>query len=406
MFAGFISKNFNKIVTKLTFSVVLLLSAGSINLWSESVMKSNSPSLTKREKFVAEAKKLIGSPYVYGAVGPTSFDCSGLIYYAARESVAVQLPRTAKAIYGFVTEVEDKDKEPGDLLFFKTTSSGNVSHVGIYIGNDQFISAISDGPNTGVIVSSLKQDYWKGKYVGAGQFLPGGSFGSGHSEGSSGPEESASEKSETNSKENPEGTGENRAAATQETGTQNSTQTGSKKEGSTEKKDITEEIIFDGAVFFDWSLFSSRQFVFKYRGVDAVFHARYAGWELQPGIGLDFRFNSGLKVFQIPLTATLTVNDYFRVYAGPVFTFGSATLIDTDKEIKSSIFPGIIGLSVSTPNLKIGDVGIQAVQDISYTVYNNTDGSALNFVESAASGLVFYTGLRVSLPLSVFMSKD
>jgi len=401
MITGFVSNILSNTSKKLTISLALLFTAASFNLWSETVMKSNSPSLTKREKFVLEAKKLVGSPYVYGAVGPDSFDCSGLIYYAARESVAVQLPRTAKAIYGYVTQVEDKQKEPGDLLFFKTTSSGNISHVGIYIGNDQFISAISDGPNTGVIVSSLNQDYWKGKYAGVGQFLPTGSYGSGQEAGSSGPEESSSPESAENTEEGTSSTAGGEVSS-QDSGKED----GWQEEVFQQEKNITQEIIFDGAVFFDWALFTPRQFAFCYRGIDATLHARYAGWALQPGLGIDFRFNTGLKTFQIPLTASLTVNDYFRVYAGPVLTFASPTLIDSDKQIKGSVFPGIIGLSVSTPNLKIKDFGIQAVQDISYTVFNNTDGSALNFVESVTSGLVMYTGLRVNFPLSVFVNED
>ena len=124
-----------------------------------------------RENFVSMAKQKVGSPYVYGAVGPDTFDCSGLIYFCAREAANKQLPRTAKALYSYCRIVKDSNREVGDLLFFKTTASGNVSHVGIYIGNNQFISAISDGPNTGVIISSLQQDYWKGKYIGAGQFF-------------------------------------------------------------------------------------------------------------------------------------------------------------------------------------------------------------------------------------------
>ena len=107
-----------------------------------------------RENLVTEAKKYVGSPYIRGATGPNSFDCSGLVFYVARESIQVQLPRTVKAMYGYVKIVPNSEREIGDLVFFKTTGDGTVSHVGIYIGNGQFISAVSDGPNTGVIVSS------------------------------------------------------------------------------------------------------------------------------------------------------------------------------------------------------------------------------------------------------------
>ena len=99
---------------------------------------------------------------------------------------------------------------------------------------------------------------------------------------------------------------------------------------------------------------------------------------------------------------SLSINDYFSFYAGPVFTFNDVKLIDSDKEIKSSIFPGIIGFSFSTPSLVVGKTKIQAVQDISYTVYNNMDGSALSFIESISAGLVMYTGIKILFPLSIF----
>ena len=79
-----------------------------------------------RENFVSMAKQKVGSPYVLGAVGPNTFDCSGLIYFCAREAANKQLPRTAKALYSYCRIVKDSDKEVGDLLFFKTTASGNI----------------------------------------------------------------------------------------------------------------------------------------------------------------------------------------------------------------------------------------------------------------------------------------
>ena len=85
-----------------------------------------------REKFVAEAKKYVGSPYVLGAVGPDKFDCSGLVYFTAREAINKQLPRTAKALYNYCSIVPDKDKEIGDLLFFKTNNTAPITHWNLY----------------------------------------------------------------------------------------------------------------------------------------------------------------------------------------------------------------------------------------------------------------------------------
>ena len=160
--------------------LLVLFSVCCLKLCAETVTPAQAQ--VAREKFVAESKKYVGCPYVYGAVGPDKFDCSGLIYYVARESINMQLPRTSRALYSYCRIVPDKEKEIGDLLFFKTNNSAPITHVGIYIGHNQFISAISDGPNTGVIISSLNQDYWKPKYVACGQFIKSGK-GSGSSSG-------------------------------------------------------------------------------------------------------------------------------------------------------------------------------------------------------------------------------
>lgn len=365
----------NLLSKRILFLFLLIFEMCSLRLCAQDVTPAKAQVM--RESFVADAKKYIGCPYQLGAVGPDSFDCSGLIYFVARESLQIQLPRTAKAIYNYCKIVPDKEREVGDLVFFKTTSSDAISHVGIYIGNYQFISAISDGPNTGVIVSSLNQAYWKPKYVCTGKFLKTGI-------GTDEIEEKSQEKTLTNvadkSSKNFKGSSYRNL------------------DGS-----FAENFIFDGNVFFDWSIFAPKEVMFRFRGVDLQINARYAKWILEPGIGLDFRINTSQKMFQIPILISATVNDYFRFYAGPVISFSEGTLVNTDKKIKGSVFPGIIGISFSTPSIKAGETKIQFVQDINYTIFNNLDNSALNFVESVGAGLVMYTGIRVSFPLNIFV---
>ena len=334
-----------------------------------------------REKFVAKSKTCVGSPYVLGAVGPDKFDCSGLVYYCARESIQKQLPRTAKALYNYCRIIPDKDKEIGDLLFFKTNNTAPITHVGIYIGNNQFISAISDGPNTGVIISSLKQDYWKPKYVACGQFLP-----SGKAKGSSGSDfiEEDFEDDEVVAKKNSASKG----------GSNVNFKGSSFYSPDAEGLDV---LAADASLFCDWSLISPNSFMFQWRGIDLHTNVRYTKWALEPGFGLGLRFNYGMGVFQMPLMFSATVNDYFRFYAGPVVTFGEPRMMVTGEEVKASFFPGIIGLSLSTPALTIGKIKGQVVQDISYTVFNSPDNSALSFTNSVSAGLVFFTGIRVTL---------
>ena len=351
-----------------------------------------------REKFVAESKKYVGSPYVLGATGPDTFDCSGLIYFVAREALGMQLPRTSRALYSYCRIVPDSKREVGDLVFFKTNDSAPITHVGIYIGIGQFISAISDGPNTGVILSSLNQPYWKPKYVATGQFVragnapevieeevvrPDGSVGVG----------SRSAKGGGRSDSTGEGSGSGKIASYK----------GSSFYDSSSDGGFLSGLVFDASLFCDWSLISPKQFMLQFRGVDFQSNVRYAKWVLEPGFGFALRFNYGLGIFQIPLLLSATLNDYVRFYVGPVFSFGDAAMVDTGDEIKPSIFPGILGVSFSTPALSIADAKIQLVQDISYTVYNQPDNSALSFVDSVSAGFVLYTGIKVTLGMKSFL---
>ena len=363
----------------------------SIALFAQSMTAAEAQ--VAREKFVAGMKKQLGMPYEYGAAGPDSFDCSGLIYYVAKESINVKLPRTAKAIYNEVRIIPDEKKEIGDILFFRTMGSATISHVGVYIGDNKFISALSDSldeDGQGVAYSQLNSSYWKEKYAGVGQFLPSGKAVESKNDAeelqddSESTEQSVVKKSTSSDKK-------------------------TKKSGKSlikEKDEVSgytaDSIVIDASLFFDWSLLSPRQFVFRYRGIDALAHVRYSAWTLEPGFGLGFRYNYGLNTVQMPLVFTITFNDYIRAYAGPVISFKNALLIDTDKEIKPSVFPGLVGVSFMTPAIEIGSFSLQGVQDVSYTIYNNLDGSTLSFTESLAAGLVMYTGIRLAFPVSIF----
>lgn len=110
------------------------------------------------------ALSLRGSPYSYGANGPDAFDCSGLVQYAYRQAGAA-VPRTARAQYDAVSLRYLDQLEPGDLVFFRT-SGIQVSHVGIYLGDDAFVHAPKSGSD--VHVSSLDLDYWRSRLVRAG----------------------------------------------------------------------------------------------------------------------------------------------------------------------------------------------------------------------------------------------
>lgn len=123
------------------------------------------PKLQGRE-VVNRASKYKGVPYIFGGTTPKGFDCSGYVQYVFKECKA-KLPRLAdeQALEGiFVTQ---KQLQPGDLVFFTTYAKG-ASHVGIYAGAGKFWSASS---SKGVVLSSLKDTYWKERYYGARRVL-------------------------------------------------------------------------------------------------------------------------------------------------------------------------------------------------------------------------------------------
>ena len=98
----------------------------------------------------------LGDPYIWGAAGPTSFDCSGLVMWAYQQ-VGISLPHFTVSQYNSGVHVARSDLEPGDLVFFFS----NISHVGMYIGNGMMINA----PNFGEDVK-VQPIYWN-EFVGA-----------------------------------------------------------------------------------------------------------------------------------------------------------------------------------------------------------------------------------------------
>lgn len=105
----------------------------------------------------------IGKPYRWGGESPqTGFDCSGLIQYVVTQA-GVPIPRSSYAQAAALPAVSPKRIRPGDLVFFNTTGQP-FSHVGIYIGGEQFVSALN--PRVGVAVQSLRIPYWADRLDG------------------------------------------------------------------------------------------------------------------------------------------------------------------------------------------------------------------------------------------------
>jgi len=146
---------------------LLLLLSGPTSLFA--VNTTTQTVAMVRANIVQDAEHYLGVPYVWGGNGPNGLDCSGLVCRVYREVAGKELPRTTDVEFTAGTPVDSASIKPGDLVFFNT--EGFVSHVGIYIGHGRFIHAASAGPDTGVIVSSFAEAYYRERFVGARRFL-------------------------------------------------------------------------------------------------------------------------------------------------------------------------------------------------------------------------------------------
>ncbi len=127
---------------------------------------SNTPSDPAASNSVLmRAISLVGTPYRFGGNTPQSgFDCSGLVNYVYDDMLRKKLPRTSSALAAYQgPKIKPRQLTAGDLVFFG--SSGQVSHVGIYVGDGRFVHAPSSGGT--VRLDHLDGTYWRDHYSGA-----------------------------------------------------------------------------------------------------------------------------------------------------------------------------------------------------------------------------------------------
>lgn len=115
------------------------------------------------------AYSYLGYRYVYGAEGPDAFDCSGFVYYLYKQQ-GVSLYRTADDQADYCGFYVDKSAlVPGDLVFFSNRSDRSINHVGIYVGDGNFIHASTS--TRGVVMDSLYSNYYTKSYVTARRIM-------------------------------------------------------------------------------------------------------------------------------------------------------------------------------------------------------------------------------------------
>lgn len=119
---------------------------------------------------MARALSLRGTRYRAGGASPeTGFDCSGFVGYLYRDILGFQLPRSANEIWRFGKRVEREELRPGDLVFYNTLKRP-FSHVGIYLGDNQFVHAPASGGSVRVV--NMDDRYWAARWNGAKRVSP------------------------------------------------------------------------------------------------------------------------------------------------------------------------------------------------------------------------------------------
>ncbi|KAA6453527.1 LysM peptidoglycan-binding domain-containing protein [Bacillus swezeyi] len=138
--------------------------AASTNTGSSTTSSSsaNPSSKLNTSKLISDAQALIGTPYKWGGTTTSGFDCSGFIWYLLNKQTNVARTNTV-GYWNSMTSVSSP--AVGDFVFFTTYQAG-PSHMGVYIGNNKFIHAGSDGVTT----SDMTNSYWKPRYLGAKRF--------------------------------------------------------------------------------------------------------------------------------------------------------------------------------------------------------------------------------------------
>ena len=284
-----------------------------------------------RNRVINAAKKYENVPYRYGGMTASGLDCSGLICLSFKDALNVALPRSASALYTWSEKISLDKAQPGDFLFFKTDNTGKITHVALYLGNRRFIHSASSGPSTGVIYSTLDERYWAQNFAGAGRAFP-----------------EAPQSAYANNNTSIAGNGRNtnsRDSGRDSRWTNSFSGAGTSSQGN-------ERILIGAAFAPTWSAFSNnggilRGFTSQFRlGADTDFFGprMLFGLELRP------EYDGALGVFRLPLTFSWGINDKFRIFAGPVVSFGNAS-ISTDEGDRyysgGTSWLGIVGFTVA-----------------------------------------------------------
>jgi len=123
------------------------------------------PNIELGQQIAEYALQFLGYSYVYGGASPSGFDCSGFVSYVYKQ-FGIQITRTASSQYNNDgVRIAKSDLVAGDLVYFSSNGGASITHVGMYIGDSEFVHAST--PSAGVIISRLDSTYYMNVWYGA-----------------------------------------------------------------------------------------------------------------------------------------------------------------------------------------------------------------------------------------------
>lgn len=355
---------------KKIFSLAFLVFLGAA-LFSQAKFQINPKIGDARSTFVENAKKYLDAPYLKDGNDANGIDDAGLVCAAIFDSFGRRFSRNVNEQYSSTEAITDLERQPGDLLFFQSNNS--ISHVAVYLGNNQIIHCVE---GDGVKISDLSDETLAQSYVAARRFLPSS--------------ESLSEMNEQSNKIVEE--------------TQSAKKSKKKIDEKPTKKDEKKKSKNRSAIELDvggamnWTVVKSMKTQFAPIGANINVDLLLNSWLIKPGIGFQTRFmkNYGDGLF-MPLYFSLTFPLNFRIYAGWVLESKPAR-IDGHLCKLSGFFSddskfSLVGLTWATPAIGPKSFKISLVQDFSY-IKMETDRDFIPILKFF-SAFSFSTGIRL-----------
>jgi len=326
-----------------------------------------------RQRVIEASKKYEGTPYRYGGMTAKGLDCSGLICLSFKDALGVALPRSASGLYSWAEKTTIEQAQPGDFLFFKTGKSSSITHVGLYLGERSFIHSASNGEKRGVIYSSLNEKYWANSYVGAGRAFP---------------ETPSNLKIDNTSMLGNSGAG---GKGRRQNGTNKPAASSNSGNGET-------RLLAGIALAPIWNSFVNEGDLLRGFTSQLCFSidAYLLGQRMVIGLELRPEYDGVLGVFRLPITLSLGPNYKIRVFAGPVLSFGDASLtVDGNQRHYSdgTTWLGTVGLTAAPFIIKTQIGEIAPYIEAAWQSYFS-DNSDFDFKSDFYAGFRFSTGIR------------